>query len=419
MVERGDSSSAGVFDAVRHTLRASGGPLSGDSPPTDRAGTRFEGVREERYQLGGVLGEGAEGRTYAARDGLLGREVAIKVLSEADGGDATTRGLREARALSQLDHPSIVPVHDLVMSPDGRAQLVMKRVRGRPLTEVLSHIRERPPSPAVLFDITTILVRLCEALAHAHALGVLHLDIKPSNIMVGGYGEVHLMNWGASFSPDSPPGPGVRMLGTPGFMSPEQLWEDPGQVDPRADVFGLGAVLYFALEGEAPADLRDWRLPSHLGALERLVREALDPDRERRIASVDTLRHRLLQFQRGEAPARPRVYPAGAWILREGEPGHEAFLIDQGRCEALRERDGMEHVLRVMNPGEIFGELALFEDGRRTASVRALDEVRVQVLDHHSVMSELANAQPWLRPLVEGLAQRLRSTEQEPEDDLV
>ncbi|MEL6185219.1 MAG: serine/threonine-protein kinase, partial [Myxococcota bacterium] len=229
MKRASDPGSSGLFDVVRETIRRNEEPSEGAELPDVRA----HPGPEERFKRGEVLGEGGEGKIYAALDELLGREVAVKVLSE-EGSPARARGLREARALSRLDHPSIVPVHDLVAREDGSATLVMKLVRGRNLTDVLSQVHDRPPPPAVLFDIVTIVVRLAEALAHAHELGVLHLDIKPANIMVGGYGEVHLMDWGASLGPD-PAEWGPPMLGTPGFMAPEQLWDEPNHVDHRAD----------------------------------------------------------------------------------------------------------------------------------------------------------------------------------------
>lgn len=396
--------SPGLFDAVRAELGQDALPAqSGPSPST--VPSPIEG---DRFKRANVLGEGGEGRIYRAKDSLLEREVAVKVMYPArDPGSA--RGLREARVLSRLDHPSIIPVHDLVMDEDGSAVLVMKLVRGRTLAEVLDAQKRIPPSPAFLFDVLNVLVRLCEAVAHAHEMGVLHLDIKPSNIMVGGYGEVHLMDWGASLGPDSVPPRSPRMLGTPGFMAPEQMWGDPRLVDERADVYGLGAVLFYTLSGVPPGDVESWSLPGHLESLVDIIRPALHHDKTRRTGNVDELRRQLLEFQRGESPIRPRLYPAGSWIVRQGEVGAEAFIIDAGRCEVVGERDGVEVHIRTMGPGELFGELALFEDGVRTASVRALDDVRVQVLEYRTLMGELSRSRPWLRALIEGLASRLRS----------
>lgn len=398
----------GLFDAVRAELGSEALPKKSDEPsPRQTAEGRFR--RED------VLGEGGEGRIYSAHDVLLGREVAVKVMYPARDGDHD-QGLREARVLSKLDHPSIIPVHDLVHDESGARVLVMKLVRGRTLSQVLETSAQTPPSHALAFDILNVVVRLCEAVAHAHQMGVLHLDIKPSNVMVGGFGEVHLMDWGASIGLESISAHSPRMLGTPGFMAPEQMWGDPRMIDERADVYGLGAVLFYALTGAAPHDLDTWTLPGHLEGLVGIVRGTLHHDRGRRTSSVDELRRQIMEFQRGEAPIRPRVYPAGTWIIREGEAGDEAFIIDSGRCEVVQDRNGDLVHLREMGPGELFGELALFEEGVRTASVRALEDVHVQVIQYPTLMAELSRSRPWLRTLIEGLATRLRGRERSDSD---
>jgi eukaryotic-like serine/threonine-protein kinase len=201
-----------------------------------------------KYEALSVLGQGGMATVYLARDNELGREVALKVmrLPEASG-TIGERLVQEARILAQLEHPGLVPVHDVGTLPDGRVFYAMKRVRGRRLDEHLEDSRS-------LSERLRLFERICETVAFAHAQGVIHRDLKPANVMVGPFGEVLVLDWGVakrrhedSATPPSPPAPGRpstahgTVVGTPGYMSPEQA---RGQsVDARADVFALGRIL--------------------------------------------------------------------------------------------------------------------------------------------------------------------------------
>ena len=195
------------------------------------------------YEILGTIGQGGMGTVFLARDRELDREVALKVVQipPADTED-TDRMLREARILARLEHPGIVPVHDVGVLPDGRAWYVMKRVRGSRLDE---HARTLS-----LPDRLRAFERICEAVAFAHAHGVIHRDLKPENVMVGPFGEVLVMDWGvAKLS-----GEGERrgtIAGTPGYMAPEQERGEVERIDERTDVYALGAILSFLLEGES------------------------------------------------------------------------------------------------------------------------------------------------------------------------
>lgn len=221
-----------------------------------------------RFRLLGLLGEGGMGRVLLARDPDLQREVALKVLRERKKRKAELidRFLGEARLTAQLQHPNIVPVHELGVTEDGTLFFVMKRVQGESLARVLRRMsKERGSSESARRRRRLIdgFRQICFAVAYAHQEGVLHRDIKPSNIMLGPFGEVLLMDWGlARFADGSREMPddssfevdverpvtriGAR-LGTPGYMSPEQL--RGGELDARSDVWSLGVVLHEIVSG--------------------------------------------------------------------------------------------------------------------------------------------------------------------------
>lgn len=183
-----------------------------------------------RYELKELVGRGGMGTVWLARDTELERDVAVKVSAHELG--------REAKVIAQLEHPSIVPVHDSGRLPDGRVFYVMKYVRGQRLDEwARSH---EPRQLLRMFE------RICEAVAFAHARGVLHRDLKPHNVMVGEFGEALVMDWGLARRSTDAPEPAGTVLGTPSFMAPEQARGEA--VTHAADVYGLGALLKALLE---------------------------------------------------------------------------------------------------------------------------------------------------------------------------
>src|SRR6266568_3189363 len=177
------------------------------------------------YVLGRELGRGGMGTVYEARDTRLERTVALKALSPLDdSAGAVDRLWREARILARLEHPGIVPIHDVGVLPDGRPYYTMKLVEGRRLDE---YLHGRP----ALAELCRVFLRVCEPLAFAHARGVVHRDLKPENIMLGPFGEVLVLDWGVARSLGQPEPAGL-VMGTAGYMAPEQC--AGGEVDARA-----------------------------------------------------------------------------------------------------------------------------------------------------------------------------------------
>ncbi len=226
-----------------------------------------------RYSLGGTLGRGGMGVVLEALDTELRRPVAVKTLRDPDGAGRgqLARFVAEARISGQLDHPNIVPVHDLGISADGELFFVMKLVRGRSLRHILDELRSGEPEALAAWPahrLLTAFLQVCQAVAYAHGRGVVHRDLKPDNIMLGAYGEVVVMDWGIARVLNGEPELVDReaaagevavsrtmdgaIIGTPGWMSPEQArgWLD--RVDRTSDVWSLGAVLYSMLTFRPP-----------------------------------------------------------------------------------------------------------------------------------------------------------------------
>jgi serine/threonine protein kinase len=231
---------------------------------------------DSRYEISGVAGYGGMGTVYIARDRVLDRDVAVKVLGIADQkGSRAARLQRESHILARLDHPGIVPVHDAGTLADGRAFYVMKLVKGRRLDALIA-------DGVPLAERLTVFSRILDAVAFAHAHGIVHRDLKPENVMVGGFGEVFVMDWGVA--QDGGADAEAAVVGTPGFMPPEQE-QALGAVDRRADIYALGAILAHLIGDDAPAPLR------------AIAAKAAQASADRRYASVEAMAADLARFR--------------------------------------------------------------------------------------------------------------------------
>jgi serine/threonine protein kinase len=252
----------------------------------DDAVARLRIIAEEpdfggtRYRLLREIGRGGMGVVYEAEDLELRRHVAVKVLApELASRDAAERMLAEARIIAQLEHPGIVPLHDAGTLSDGRVFYVMKIVRGKSGQTGLSVLH---------------FLRVCEAVAFAHARGVVHCDLKPENVMVGEFGEVLVMDWGVANTVGA---------GTRGFMPPEQERGEP--VDARADVYALGAILKLI----QPRSRR----------LTAIADKCMSPEREERYADAAELAAEVARFIDGQPVSahRETIFErAGHWLSR-------------------------------------------------------------------------------------------------------
>ena len=271
---------------------------------------------ESKFTIEGDLGKGGMGTIYDAFDRNVRRKVAIKSINSEISDNEISRKYftKEAQITGQLEHPNIIPVYEMGVNPQGRLYYVMKRVQGMTLADVLDGIKDgqrrmiRQYSLPVLLSIYQ---KVLDAISFAHARGVVHLDLKPENIMVGEFGEVLVLDWGIArlrrrsanvdesrfVTLDDSVNFGdafenEQVIGTPAFMAPEQASGRSGKIGTRTDVYALGAILYNILTLRAPASGRTTTV-----VLKKIVTgRVIDPlsynePNNKREKDVITLRH--------------------------------------------------------------------------------------------------------------------------------
>jgi len=339
----------------------------------------------------GELGSGAMAKVLRGYDTKLRREVALKVTrlprSELPR-DELARFAEEAQITAQLEHPNVVPVHDLGTAPDGHAYFSMKLIPGRSLETILERRRNNDPATLAQFGLRRLLdvfMQVCQAIDYAHARGVVHRDLKPANIMVGDFGEVQVMDWGIAklLGPNAAQPatvstnveetaitevenregtggsvrPGVTsvrtaskawqtqygaVIGTPEYMSPEQAQGLP--IDGRSDIYALGVILYEILCGQVPFEHDDphetvkcviseqptppsWILPSTPAALEALTLRILVKDPAQRTLTIPQIRVYVQSYIEGIARQYERNSLVGSIVSSGGALVLFAFLV--------------------------------------------------------------------------------------------
>ncbi len=279
----------------------------------------------ERILLGPTIGEGGMARVRLGVQTSLGRTVAVKVARE-EVRALEPRLLQEARLTARLQHPNIVPVHDVTRGADGELQIVLKRVEGVRWSLMMrdpAALRAKYGAADALDWNLGVMIVVCHALAYAHEQGVIHRDVKPTNVMVGAFGEVYLLDWGVAATwgdhrdPDLAHVEEAPIAGTLGYMAPEQIEGEAEALGPWTDVYLLGATLYELLQGAPPhAGLTEaercaqprGRAIAPLGSevpreLADLVTQALSDEPEERPLSPEHFRLRLEDYRhhRGSA----------------------------------------------------------------------------------------------------------------------
>jgi tetratricopeptide (TPR) repeat protein len=315
------------------------------------------------YELLDEIGRGGMGVVYRARDTALGRDVAVKLLSERHPADspAGQRFLGEARITGQLQHPGIPAVHQVGALADGRPFLAMKLIKGSTLEALL---KQRPDPSAERGRLLAVFEAVCQAVGYAHAHRVIHRDLKPANVMVGAFGEVQVMDWGLAkvlgeespataealaaeqtrawteFSPTPEAGSHTQagsLVGTPAFIAPEQAVGQIERVNERSDVFGLGALLAVILTGKPP-----YVGETHEAVRVQAVRGKLDDCFARLDASgaepeLLALCKRCLAFEPADRPASAGAVAAAVAGLRAAAD-ERARRAELEQVRALGER---------------------------------------------------------------------------------
>jgi serine/threonine protein kinase len=267
-----------------------------------------------RYQLCSVVGRGGMGTVWRARDELLDRDVAIKeiacppYLSDAEQQAARRRALREAQLAARLRHPNVVGIHDIVEEA-GRPWIVMELFQYRSLRDIVREDGPLPPAQAAQLGLEVL-----EALRAAHAEGIVHRDVKPANILVSPEGHAVLTDFGIARVAGSPALTSDMLVGSPSYIAPERAWG--GQAGPAADLWGLGAALYAAVEGRAPFERKD-ALASltaavtdepepaiHARSLWPVINGLLRKDPDRRLGLAEA--ERMLRQAARDGEAQPR-----------------------------------------------------------------------------------------------------------------
>jgi WD40 repeat protein/serine/threonine protein kinase len=333
-----------------------------------------------RYVIGEEVGRGGMGAILDVYDNDLQRSLAMKVMHEDDTEESSAgrtpsvslklaRFIEEAQVTGQLDHPGVVPVHEMGVDPDGRIYFTMRLVHGRELREVIPDVHDEKGGWTMARALG-VLLKVCETMAYAHDKGVVHRDLKPANVMVGRYGEVYVMDWGLAFTESkgevriqegsSPATLSIvktdrknargsshdlftlegSIVGTPNYMPPEQARGQLDKVDHRADIYAVGAMLYHLLCGDPPYQERDSRLapttlllkvlagppppltqlvPNVPPELDAIYEKAMQREPEQRYASMRELADDLQAYLEGRVV---RAHKTGAviefrkWVLR-------------------------------------------------------------------------------------------------------
>jgi hypothetical protein len=419
------------------TAFAGGTPASTVPGLHGEAGKALPTLDADRFKPLGVLGRGGSSVVIRAFDRDLLREVAIKILAAdpSDGSSEVTRFTEEARITGQLEHPNIVPIYEYGLDRSGRRFLCMKVVEGRTLEDALHGLGDARLDPEHLAEFLQVFVKVCDAISFAHSRNVIHRDLKPTNIMLSEFGQVYVLDWGVARRMVADHGahgldPPGALIGTACYMAPEQVQGKHDALDARTDVFALGATLYQVLTGRPPLTPEIIRAlwmcktpgeitpPDRFAPAERIPLElariclrAMSYDPEKRYASVLDLKREIELFQRGSWEL-PRVsFEAGSIIVTEGDSASEAYVIVEGQCSVFHVDGSVEVELRVMGPGDVFGETAVFSAKPRSASVKAVTNVVVLVVTSQA-LSTAVGLNSWMGAFVKAVANRFRDVDE-------
>jgi serine/threonine protein kinase len=402
-------------------------------------------TNNERYSYMQELGEGTMGKVRGVFDTFLQRVVAHKVLSRThlENPDILQTFVNEIKLMGRLSHPGILPIYDAMLGEYGEPAYIMRLAEGQDLGQLMQMPKGRLDSVALpLEKAVRILTKLSEALAYAHDHGILHLDLKPANIMIGRYGEVLIMDWGAAhvYSVEKfetnikDAGDQIDsskhqhenrnlLIGTPAYMSPEQILNPRDTLTPASDIFSMGILFYQMLTGEHPFKektfdklsdkIRNYQPPSAHEInpdipynLSRICERMLKKDPADRYASFRKVVDDIDEYQRSAAGFPTRTFEAGEIIFREDDPSDFVCVVVSGRVEISVQADSKRKLIASLGANEPFGELAALTGNPRTATATAKEKSVVRMISKVDIAAEIENLSPWVGSMVKALSNR-------------
>lgn len=412
---------------------------------TDKVAALLDGLRQSRREhVLSELGRGSVGIVERVFDARLGRIVARKTLREElrDDEDAVRTFVNEAKVLGQLDHGAVIPIFGAYVNEDGAPVYTMGEIAGVSLSRLLGIKRATGECEPLTLDRTlNIVSQLAAAMAHAHGRGVVHLDLKPENIIVLPHDRVMLVDWGAARLYDLEAAKARLVdaeelsdfltldedddliIGTPRYMSPEQTIDRRSELNPASDIFSLGVLFYQMLTGQLPfqesdpeevmrairmkrpPEPRDLDKGIH-GRLNSIVLGMLAKKTAERYATMEAVLLDLVEFRSTAAEFPLKEFAAGELLFAEGEAGDYAGVIVSGEVEIWTEVDCERRVLGRVIEGEAIGELALLRGAERSASATALSDTQIRVISGEALTSEVEKLSPWILAILRDVVER-------------
>ncbi len=421
-------------ETVAHLLQGQEAHPSATLKPEPAPLERFAGLVTSLrdgvgpVQLGRTLGEGGLGVVRVAQQASLGREVAAKQLKTDTPSPALEHHLlQEAWTVGQLEHPNVVPIHDVTLDEHGRLTLLLKKVDGDNWGRWIADpdgLSATFGTDDVLGWHLNVLITVCHAVAFAHDRGVLHRDLKPENVMVGAFGEVVVVDWGIAAGMRAgavvPPASARLVVGTPLYMAPE-MWLAPGSVDARTDVYLLGAILHEVLTGRAPHRGQNFDDPSTIAwtpalpedvpaGLADIVRTAMAAEPDRRFDSAETFRRAVDSYlaHRGSLALTDEADDLSS-DLAGASPDEQERLFDAARfaySAALRQwadnqraLEGLQRLLECMarhriDAGDIHGADRLLGELHEGRAPELREQVRALTAEEERMAAIARRADP-------------------------
>ncbi len=411
-----------------------------------------------KYSVRKKIAAGGMGSIHYVYDTDLQRHTILKVILPQHKGNAMLikSFIKEARFTGQLEHPNIIPVHDLGYLPGYGIYFTMKQVLGESLLDIIRKVERKTDGFHNKYDyymMLNIIRKVCDAISFAHSKHIVHRDIKPGNIMVGNYGEVLLMDWGLAKTvrsnssrsasgretlKDTFPDAGNTKVtrfgvvkGTPAYMPPEQAVGDASNIDHQSDIFLVGATLYHMFTYLPPyfgygikeiirrARAGDFVPPQELRfkndslsmELCSIISRAMAANKKDRYQTVQEMADDIDDLMHGKMESIEHIFEKGDYLMREGEIGTNSYIIKGGTVEVYKQSRGRSKLsLGTVSAGAIVGEMALITDEPRSANAVAIEKTTAYELNKDLFKQNLKKLPPFMEKTITALAERLQES---------